>query len=358
MAIFKLFGLVILAISVYVGVNRMYIRSAIGSNGFGYSTTAEQIVDGLNLESLTILVTGGNSGLGFESARVLAKQGASVVLLARSLQKAQSAIDSIRAEIPSHKLRLTPLACDLSSLTSIEQAARDFKSLNFNLNVLINNAGIMALPDRSQTIDGFEKQMGVNHLGHFHLTNLLLPHLIEAASNDKPSRIVMLSSAAHAMMDPIFVDSPVLESYDYSPFGAYGNSKMANILHAQALNDRFAKQNVFSVSVHPGVIMTNLGKHFNPLILLSQPRVLLNMPYLKSIPEGTSSQVYAALRSPLPSTGGKYFVDCNVAPMLTLEAQVFFDNSSTREQLWKVSEQLIQTALLKIGQTSISSSTG
>lgn len=231
-----------LAFSLYVGFRRSYLRISKGLNGFGYYTTADQIVYDLELKGLTILITGANSGLGLESARVLSSKGASVVLAARSLQKAQFAIDSIRAEFPSRKLLLTPLVCDLSSLASINKAMRDFESLNLELNVLINNAGIVALAKRTMTEDGFEKQMAVNHLGHFHLTNMLLPYLINAASQNKPSRIISVSSDQNRNVDPAFIESSILESKVYSPFSAYANSKMANILHAQALNDRFAKK--------------------------------------------------------------------------------------------------------------------
>lgn len=352
---FKLFSGIILLCATYVGINRVQIRSATGLNGFGYSTTTEQVLYGLSLEDLTILVTGGNSGLGLETVRTLANHGASVILVSRSLHKAQSAIDLLRAEVPNRTLLLTPLACDLSSLASIEQAGRDFEALNLNLNVLINNAGIMALPDRKLTTDGFEKQIGVNHLGHFHLTNLLMPYLVKAASKRMPSRIVCLSSSAHRMMDPAFVDSPVLESKKYLPFSAYGNSKMANILHAQELNDRFAKKNVFAVSVHPGGIMTNLGNNMNLFkALLENPLILSHMPYLKSIPEGTSTQVYAAVSAPMPMTAGKFFVDCNVSPLDTSITRVFFDDVSKRKKLWATSEQLVQLALSKIGAPNLS----
>ncbi len=202
----------------------------------------------------TFIVTGANSGIGYEASRALAAKGATVVLACRNLEKGRAAIDSIRAATPGAKVVLERM--DLGDLDTVRAFAAKFLKEHGKLDVLINNAGIMAIP-RMTTKDGFETQIGTNHLGHFALTGLLLGRLVESA----PSRIVTVSSMAHTMGKFGALDAnDLLLQTGYTKWGAYGRSKLANLLFAyelqRRLEGRFPK--VLSVACHPGYAATNL----------------------------------------------------------------------------------------------------
>ena len=199
------------------------------------------------------LVTGANSGLGFASARVLAGRGASVLLACRDLEKGRRAIAAIRAETPAADVRLIRL--DLASLASIRAAAAEVLATCTRLDVLMNNAGVMAVPF-ARTADGFEMQFGTNHLGHFALTTHLLP-LLKAAPG---SRIVTVSSAMH-WRGRLAADDPCFEHRPYSPWKAYSQSKLANLLFTRELSRRLeaASIDVVAAAAHPGYAATELG---------------------------------------------------------------------------------------------------
>ncbi|HEY5147934.1 MAG TPA: oxidoreductase, partial [Polyangiaceae bacterium] len=213
--------------------------------------TADQIPD---LSGKTFVVTGANSGIGLEAVRALAAKRAAVVLACRNLEKGQAAIDAVRKASPAAALTLERL--DLGDLGSVRAFAGKFAKEHARLDVLINNAGIMAIP-RHTTRDGFETQTGTNHLGHFALTGLLLGRLAESA----PSRIVTVSSMAHTMGKFGALDAADLRLEDgYSKWGAYGRSKLANLLFAYELERRLEGRfpGVISVACHPGYAATNL----------------------------------------------------------------------------------------------------
>jgi NAD(P)-dependent dehydrogenase (short-subunit alcohol dehydrogenase family) len=198
------------------------------------------------------LVTGANSGLGFASARVLAGRGASVLLACRDLEKGRRAIAAIRAETPAADVRLIRL--DLASLASTRAAAAEVLATCTRLDVLMNNAGVMAVPF-ARTADGFEMQFGTNHLGHFALTAHLLP-LLEAAPG---SRIVTVSSAMH-WRGRLAADDPFFEHRRYSPWEAYSQSKLANLLFTFELDRRLRAAGVpiLALAAHPGYAATEL----------------------------------------------------------------------------------------------------
>jgi NAD(P)-dependent dehydrogenase (short-subunit alcohol dehydrogenase family) len=207
-----------------------------------------------DLSGKTFVVTGANSGIGYEAARALAKKRASVVLGCRNLEKGRSAVDAIHKEAPDASLELEQL--DLGELASVRAFAEKVSNRHRRLDVLVNNAGVMAIPRRT-TRDGFEMQIGTNHLGHFALTGLLLNRLAGSA----PARVVTVSSMAHVMgkfgaLDP---DDLRLEQ-NYAKWGAYGRSKLANLLFAYELERRLAARfpTVISVACHPGYAATNL----------------------------------------------------------------------------------------------------
>jgi NAD(P)-dependent dehydrogenase (short-subunit alcohol dehydrogenase family) len=200
----------------------------------------------------TILVTGANSGVGFQAARELARHGAQVLLGVRDVAKGEAARKRILAESPQAQVAIVPL--DMASLASIRGFAGEFVSSGAKLDVLVNNAGVMALPKREQTADGFERQFGTNHLGHFALTGLLIPALLRAQA----PRVVTVASLAHRNGKMEWDNLQSEKSY--SPWDAYNMSKLANILFARELDRRAREAHIklMSVAVHPGISRTNI----------------------------------------------------------------------------------------------------
>ena len=198
-----------------------------------------------------VVVTGGNSGSGFEAALALAGKNAQVILAVRSVEKGEAAAERIRQQYP--RAQVIVMALDLSDLSSVRAFAQNFLKLYERLDVLINNAGVMALPQR-KTADGFEMQFGTNHLGHFALTGLL----ISALKKTSNARVVTVSSGAHTFGDIHFDD--LQWEKKYQAWGAYGQSKLANLLFAYELQRRLeaAGSKVLSVGCHPGYASTNL----------------------------------------------------------------------------------------------------
>lgn len=207
-----------------------------------------------DLSGSTIVVTGANSGLGYEASKEFARKGGHVVMACRSIDRGENAAEEIREELPSASLSVHE--CDLADLDSIRSFAEEFSSTYSSLHILCNNAGVMAIP-RSETEQGFETQFGVNHLGHFALTGLLLDSLIETGGE---TRIVTQSSMIHENGEIDFEDLNSEESYD--EWGAYGQSKLANLLFSYELDRRLraADLDVTSVGCHPGYAATNLQR--------------------------------------------------------------------------------------------------
>jgi NAD(P)-dependent dehydrogenase (short-subunit alcohol dehydrogenase family) len=202
----------------------------------------------------TAVVTGANSGLGFEAARVLAQRGAAVVLACRDLAKAKDAVEQISAAAPG--ARLSTVRLNLGSLTSIREAAEELRAGHDRLDLLINNAGLMMTP-RGRTEDGFELQFGTNHLGHFALTGLLLDRMLTVPR----SRVVTVSSSGHRMGRIDFGD--LQSERRYSRTGAYGQSKLANLLFTYELQDRLARAGAATeaLAAHPGTARTSLTRY-------------------------------------------------------------------------------------------------
>jgi NAD(P)-dependent dehydrogenase (short-subunit alcohol dehydrogenase family) len=259
---------------------------------FGFSTTAEEVTEGLDLTGRTYLVTGANSGLGRETTRVLALRGAHVVAGARTEEKARATLQELAIDG-------TPLAVDLGSLESVAAAT---EAVDRPLHGIIANAGIMALQEQ-QTIAGVEAQLFTNHVGHAALVSGLLDRLTP------DGRVVIVSSAAHRMAPAQGVDlhDPSFAT-DYTPWAAYGQSKLANILFARALATRLPEGQTAN-SLHPGVIQTNLGRHVpDPDAMYARMEKIL-----KTVGQGAATQVWAATHPELASTTGAYLDDCQVA---------------------------------------------
>ena len=236
-------------------------------------------------EGKVILITGGNSGLGYESALALAQAGATVIISARNEAKGQAALAAIRAAVPGARVEL--LALNLADLASIRQAAETFRQRYTRLDVLMNNAGVMATPYQ-KTADGFEMQFGTNHLGHFALTGQLLDLLL----NTPESRVVNVSSNLHTRGKMNFADLHGAQRYDR--WGAYCHSKLANLLFTYELQRKLSRYGASTIAVgaHPGYAATNLQSGSSRLY--SGLMWVANKLFAQSAAAGALSQIYAA----------------------------------------------------------------
>lgn len=228
------------------------------ARSFGFCTTAMEAIEGHVLKGYNIIVTGSNSGLGAETVRAFAKAGASCFMTARDIEKAQLVADDIIASTGNKNIYLDKL--ELDSLESVNSYVQNFLKKDTPLHILVNNAGVAGCP-HSFTKDGIEMQFGTNHVGHFALTLGLIPALKKTvAETGRNSRVVNVSSLMHAYNDFDFDDYNFVNR-KYEPYASYGQSKTANCLFSVGLTDRFAKDGIFSNSLHPGVILTNIQRH-------------------------------------------------------------------------------------------------
>ena len=297
------------------------IKGNRGATGFGFASTAEDVTEGLDLNGKTILITGVNSGLGQESARVLSMRGAHIIGLARTLFKAQEGCSELAG--PS-----TPVACDLSEPESVRAAVEQIRETGQHIDVLLCNAGIMALPELHKSHE-YELQFFTNHVGHFILVTGLLGQLTDNG------RVVMLSSAAHTMpyKEGIQFDN-LSGNRDYSGFRAYGQSKLANVLFANELTKLFEGTNKTAYSVHPGGIATNLGRHMQgPSTWMF---ALVGWIGMKNVPQGAATQCYVSVHPDAPQNAGNYFADSNVKA-----ASKHGQNEDIAKKLWQVSAKII-----------------
>ncbi len=284
-----------------------------------------------NLTGKIVVITGANSGLGYESSLALAQKGAHVVMACRSPKKAESAKAEILKHAPNASVEL--MALDLSSLKSVHAFAEAFKAKHSKLDILINNAGLMAIP-KSKTADGFESQFGVNHLGHFALTGLLLERLLAAPG----SRVVTVSSGAYTAGKMRFDDLQSEKSY--SRFGAYAQSKLANILFMRELQRHLdqAGAPVLSLGAHPGVAATDLFDFgFPPLAAIMK---FITGIVGQSAAMGALPQLHAAVAPDVQ--GGEFYAPSGsmkgYPTHYSLKAHAL-DEEDAR-LLWDASEQL------------------
>ena len=293
--------------------------------------TARDLPD---LTGKVAVVTGANSGIGFEAAKELARKGAEVTLACRSAERGQRALEALQAELPAAAAALMEL--DLASLDSIRRFADDFRARHERLDLLINNAGIMAIP-YARTADGFESQMGVNHLGHFALTGRLFA-LIAATPG---ARVVNVSSAAHrnASMD---FGNLLYENGGYSPMRAYGRSKLANLLFTHELQRRFEAAGVdaLALSAHPGFSETGLAVHLRRG--WQAPAMLLISMLSQSAARGALPTLRAAADP--DARGGQYYGPHGIMgirgfPVAVKPSAAARDDDAAR-RLWEASERL------------------
>lgn len=318
-------------------------------SGFSAASTASDVLAGIDLTGKTAIVTGGYSGIGTETTRVLRAAGARVIVPARDIDKARANLAGLDVEI---------LPMDLADPRSVDAFAADFLSRGEPLHILINSAGVMACP-LERDARGYEKQFATNHLGHFQLTLRLWPALVNAGG----ARVVSLSSRGHrfAGVDP---DDPHFERRAYDPWIAYGQSKTANALFALGLDIRGEAHGVRAFSVHPGAIVTDLVRHMSLDDLRARGaydadgRPVVDLAKgMKSVPQGAATSVWAATSAQLDGMGGLYCEDVDVSPVLhegdTTPGNVSSDlgvrpwaiDPDVADRLWTLSEEQTGVAL-------------
>ena len=353
------FNLFTLLLSIFIHVNCNFLfkppkigiptKAILGAGGVAAAFVGKNILDGpefkenVDLTGKTIIITGSNTGLGKEAALKLASLGKpEVFLLCRNQKKAEAAIQEIISKSGNSNIKF--VECDLADLASVQSAADKLKSLVTKIDVLQLNSGVMAIPQREVTKDGFEKQLGVNHLGHFKLTKELYPLL----KNTKGARVVTVSSIAHEFGSIDKTDLLLEKAGSYAPWGAYGNSKLANILFSRELNRRLIQSGnpsqITSVSLHPGVCRTELYRFI--VDQESIPRFLypvlgvVGAPlfyFTKDVYMGAQTQIFLSATSNLsPKNGGEYYDNSKIANT----------NSQAKDPelarwLWEESEKLV-----------------
>ncbi len=310
---------------------------------FGAATTADEVLEGIDLTGKRVLVTGASSGIGQETARALAAHGAEVVLTARDVPKGEAVAQGIRESTGNPQVSVESV--ELGSLRSVRDFAQRFLATYDTLHVLVNNAGVMACP-LAHTTDGFEMQLGTNHLGHFLLTGLLLPALRKGA----PARIVSVSSRGHHIA-PVDFDDPHFERRPYDKWQSYGQSKTANILFAVGLDRRLSSQGIRAMALHPGAIMTELARHLVPDdIKFLQSRGGSTGLQFKTVEAGAATSVFAATAPELEGKGAVYLEDCHVAdvndePNALFGVKSYAIDPANADRLWALSEKAVATTI-------------
>ena len=295
--------------------------------------TTEFIPD---LNGKVIIVTGGNSGLGFESVKTFAGKGAEVILASRSKENGEKAKTEILEKVPDGKIEVAQL--DLADLESVRRFVKNFQQKHSQLDVLLNNAGIMTTPYFT-TKDGFEGQVGTNHLGHFALTGLLLPVLKKTPK----SRVVNVSSMAHKQGKMDFNNLLFENGKGYSPMKSYGRSKLANLLFTYELQRFFESNNIDSISVaaHPGVSQTNLARHLEEKLFFK-----ILYPVFKFMTQDAAAGALPQIRASVDPhvKGGEYYGPSGFNEMkgqpVKVQSNSTSHNAEDALKLWEVSEEL------------------
>ncbi|XP_075261103.1 retinol dehydrogenase 14-like [Convolutriloba macropyga] len=283
------------------------------------------------LHGKTAIVTGANGGLGFETALDFAKRGARVIIGCRNMQSGQEAVNQIISQ--SGNPNVTVMQLDLASLGSVRGFCDQFLSEESRCDILVNNAGVMACP-KGSTLDGFEYQLGVNHLGHFLLTTLLLDLIKES----QPSRIVVVTGKVATFKSAQLDFDDMQLDKDYVPWNAYGRSKLCNILFTVELAKRLEGSGVTVNCCHPGIVMTNLSRHVGipPVIkCLSYPFLWY---FLKSPFFGAQTQIFLSVEPSVENISGLYFSDCEAVRNLPDKCT----NAEAAARLWSLSEEMVQ----------------
>lgn len=321
-------------------------------NTFGKDTTTDDVLAGIDLSGRRVVITGAASGLGLESARAMASRGALVTVAARNSERADGAVAELRKRVPDGQFDAGVV--DLADFSSVRAFTDTFLAEHDRIDVLINNAGVMACPF-GHTVDGFETQFGTNHLGHFLLTARLAPALLRGES----PRVVTLSSGGHSRADVDLVD-PNFATTPYNAWIAYGRAKTANALFARELARRAGPAGLLSFSVHPGAIVTELGRHLTEELLIevvadtkkraeaaakTEGHARIDELHFKTVPAGAATQVWAATAAELADHNGAYLADCGLGvlganPGINGMLPYLLDDEHATA-LWTLSEELV-----------------
>src|SRR6201996_6335317 len=316
---------------------------------FGAKSTTEDVLAGIELKGKRILVTGVSAGLGVETARTLVAHGADVVGAARDLEKAKRATAEVSNAASTKGVSFELIELDLASLKSVRAAADKLIADGRLFDVIIANAGVMATP-LGKTEDGFETQFGTNHLGHFVFVNRIAKLIKEGG------RLINLSSSGHRFSN-VDLNDPNFGTTPYEPFVAYGRSKTANILFALAFDQRHRARGVRAAAVHPGGIITELGRHMQPgqieqmvKEINEQSAAAGKEPFeFKSVPQGAATSVWAAVVASADEVGGRYCENCHVSDIVADNVSLGLMNEGVRSYaldpqnaaaLWKKSEEM------------------
>ncbi|MEZ4248743.1 MAG: SDR family oxidoreductase [Polyangiales bacterium] len=278
-----------------------------------------------------VLVTGANSGIGKETAAALAKEGAHVVLAIRNRAKGEAAADEIESRTG---VRPELLTLDLASFASIREAAATFLAHHDKLHVLVNNAGLV-LDSRTTTVEGFETTFGVNHLGHFLFTQLLLGALKKAAKEDREARIVNVSSDAHRWARRGLDWDDLQSEKKYASFDVYAKSKLANLYFTRALARRLEGTGVTVNALHPGVVATEFASSDDVGFFTSFGFKLVR-PFLKTSAQGAATSIFLASSPEVRGVTGKYFADSKLKHPMRLA-----QDDALAERLWTISEAMV-----------------
>ncbi|OGE50853.1 hypothetical protein PENARI_c015G00770 [Penicillium arizonense] len=325
-----------------------YAKAHVSPEGPGDSRpTALQVVEdeGMEgkLEGRVIVITGTSSGLGIETARALSITGATLFLTARNVRKAKDALADI-----SEPGRTEFIEMDLESFESVRAAATAILQKTDKVNILINNAGIMAVPGLEFTKNGHELQFGTNHLSHFLFFQLLKPALLAATTPNSHSRVVNVSSAAHRLNGINATDNYNFEKGGYNPWVSYAQSKTANIYMANEIERRYGSQGVHATSIHPGGIATGLSKHIPEADLAAMLEDEALVKSLKSPEQGAATTVWAAIGKEWENKGGKYLSNCaeakrgdDVSDMTSADYASHTYNRESEGRLWEDSVKIV-----------------
>ncbi len=312
--------------------HRTVRKDGVPRSAFNAKSTAEEVTAGLDLSGKVALVTGCTSGIGFETMRVLAMRGASVIGTSRSLEKARAAVGRVDGTT-------LPLQLELSDFDSVVRCAESVRSLHPSLDMLVCNAGFLGGSQQRTLINGVEKHFVVNHLGHFVLVNRLLDRL----SGSRQGRVVVVASGM------AYSDAPALGiqfddltlAQGYRDRRAYAHSKLANVLFSLELSRRLRGSGVTTNSLHPGMINTEIDRHMNRFMQFGF-RIFAGL-FGKTIEEGAATSCFVASSPLLGTTSGKYFEDSNA---VSISGSHHMRDESMAARLWQVSEELTKDYLV------------
>lgn len=314
---------------------------------FGAKSTASEVIEGHDLSGYNVLVTGGNSGIGLETVRVLATAGATVYMTARNIEKTKPILEELCKSTGNQNIHLEQL--ELDSLDNVKSLVERFLAKNVPLHILINNAGIAQIENLTYSRDDIEMTFATNHVGHFALTLGLLPSL-RAGAKTRNVRVINLSSCAHCISN--LKEDWNFKNSAYDKNIAYGQAKTATTLFTVGFNEKFSKEGMFSNAVMPGSIKTKIMQRF----IDSDPENNSKMwdslfaPIEKTVPQGASTSVWAAVSPEMEGKGGLYLEDCSIskeAPIQEIGTKMkghlpYIYNQTSAERLWKISEELIK----------------